>query len=50
MSNIVPFDFDKVLALAVELPGVKIEREEFLQKYFSRKLQEQVAHFPNQAE
>lgn len=36
MSNIVPFDFDfdEVLAVAVELPGVKIEREEFLQKIF----------------
>ena len=35
MSNIVPFDFDEVLAVAVELPGVKIEREEFLQNNFS---------------
>ena len=35
MSNIVPLDFDKVLAVAVELPGVKIEREEFLQNNFS---------------
>lgn len=35
MSNIVPFDFDEVLAVAVEFPGVKIEREEFLQNNFS---------------
>ena len=35
MSNIVPFDFDEVLAVAVELPGVKIEREEFLRNNFS---------------
>lgn len=35
MSNIVPFDFDEVLALAAEFPGVKIEREEFLQNNFS---------------
>ena len=35
MSNIVPLDFDKVLAEAVDLPGVKIEREEFLQNNFS---------------
>lgn len=34
MSNIVPFDFNKVLAGAAEFPGVKIEREEFLQKIF----------------
>lgn len=42
MSNIVPFDFDKVLALAVELPGVKIEREEFLQKYFSSRFDREI--------
>lgn len=35
MSNIVPFDFNKVLAGAAEFPGVKIEREEFLQNNFS---------------
>ena len=35
MSNIVPFDFNEVLAVAVDLPGVKIEREEFLQNNFS---------------
>lgn len=42
MSNIVPFDFDKVLALAVELPSVKIEREEFLQKYFSSRFDREI--------
>ena len=42
MSNIVPFDFDKVLALAVELPGVKIEIEEFLQKYFSSRFDREI--------
>lgn len=42
MSNIVPFDFDKVLALAVELPGVKIEREEFLQKNFSSRFDHEI--------
>lgn len=42
MSNIVPFDFDKVLALAVELPGVKIEREEFLQKNFSSRFDREI--------
>lgn len=42
MSNIVPFDFDKVLALAGELPGVKIEREEFLQKYFSSRFDREI--------
>lgn len=35
MSNIVPFDFNEVLAVAVEFPGVKIEREEFLRNNFS---------------
>lgn len=35
MSNIVPFDFNEVLAVSVEFPGVKIEREEFLQNNFS---------------
>lgn len=44
MSNIVPFDFDfdEVLAVAVELPGVKIEREEFLQKYFSSRFDREI--------
>ena len=35
MSNVVPFDFNEVLAVAAEFPGVKIEREEFLQNNFS---------------
>ena len=35
MSNVVPFDFNEVLAEAAEFPGVKIEREEFLQNNFS---------------
>ena len=34
MSNVVPFDFNEVLAVAAEFPGVKIEREEFLQNNF----------------
>lgn len=36
MSNIVPFDFDfdEVLAVAVELPGVKIERRISSKKFF----------------
>lgn len=42
MSNIVPFDFDEVLAVAVELPGVKIEREEFLQKNFSSRFDREI--------
>ena len=44
MSNIVPFDFDfdEVLAVAVELPGVKIEREEFLQKNFSSRFNREI--------
>ncbi len=36
MSNVVPFDFNDVLAVAVKAPCVKIEREEFLQSNFSR--------------
>lgn len=42
MSNIVPFDFDEVLAVAVEFPGVKIEREEFLQKIFSSRFDREI--------
>lgn len=42
MSNIVPFDFDEVLAVAVEFPGVKIEREEFLQKNFSSRFDREI--------
>ena len=42
MSNIVPFDFNEVLAVAVELPGVKIEREEFLQKNFSSRFNREI--------
>ena len=42
MSNIVPFDFDEVLAVAVEVPGVKIEREEFLQKNFSSRFDREI--------
>lgn len=42
MSNIVPFDFDEVLAVAVELPGVKIEREKFLQKNFSSRFDREI--------
>lgn len=42
MSNIVPFDFDEVLAVAVELPGVKIEREEFLQNNFSSRFDREI--------
>ena len=35
MSNVVPFDFNEILAVATDFPGVKIEREEFLQSNFS---------------
>lgn len=42
MSNRVPLDFNKALAVAVELPGVKIEREEFLQKYFSSRFDREI--------
>ena len=39
MSNIVPFDFDKVLAVAVKAPMVKIDRAEFLKNNFSREVE-----------
>ena len=42
MSNRVHLDFNKALAVAVELPGVKIEREEFLQKYFSSRFDREI--------
>lgn len=42
MSNIVPFDFNKVLAGAAEFPGVKIEREEFLQNNFSSRFDSEI--------
>lgn len=42
MSNVVPFDFDEVLAVAVDLPGVKIEREEFLQNNFSSRFDSEI--------
>lgn len=42
MSNIVPFDFNKVLAGAAEFPGVKIEREEFLQNNFSSRFDREI--------
>lgn len=39
MSNIVPFDFNEVLAVAVKAPMVKIDRAEFLKKNFSREVE-----------
>lgn len=39
MSNIVPLDFDKVLAVAVKAPMVKIDRAEFLKNNFSREVE-----------
>lgn len=39
MSNIVPFDFDEVLAVAVKAPMVKIDRAEFLKNNFSREVE-----------
>ena len=42
MSNRVHLDFNKALAVAVELPGVKIEREEFLQKNFSSRFDREI--------
>lgn len=42
MSNRVHLDFNKALAVAVELPGVKIEREEFLQKKFSSRFDREI--------
>lgn len=36
MSNVVPFDFEEVLAVAVKAPMVKIDRAEFLKNNFSR--------------
>lgn len=39
MSNIVPFDFNEVLAVAVKAPMVKIDRTEFLKKNFSREVE-----------
>jgi len=37
MGNIVPFEFNDVLAEVVKIPGVRIEREEFLKHNFSSK-------------
>lgn len=39
MSNIVPFDFNEVLAVAVKAPMVKIDRTEFLKNNFSREVE-----------
>lgn len=39
MSNIVPFDFDEVLAVAVKAPMIKIDRAEFLKNNFSREVE-----------
>lgn len=39
MSNIVPFDFNEVLAVAVKAPMVKIDRAEFLKNNFSREVE-----------
>lgn len=39
MSNVVPFDFEEVLAVAVKAPMVKIERAEFLKNNFSREVE-----------
>lgn len=39
MSNIVPLDFDKVLAVAVKAPMVKIDRADFLKNNFSREVE-----------
>lgn len=42
MSNIVPFDFNEVLAVAVKAPMVKIDRAEFLKKNFSREVEPKI--------
>lgn len=39
MSNVVPFDFEEVLAVAVKAPMVKIDRAEFLKNNFSREVE-----------
>ena len=39
MSNIVPFDFNEVLAVALKAPMVKIDRAEFLKNNFSREVE-----------
>lgn len=39
MSNVVPFDFNEILAVAVKAPMVKIDRAEFLKNNFSREVE-----------
>ena len=39
MSNVVPFDFNEVLAAVVKAPMVKIDRAEFLKNNFSREVE-----------
>lgn len=39
MSNVVPLDFEEVLAVAVKAPMVKIDRAEFLKNNFSREVE-----------
>lgn len=39
MSNVVPFDFEEALAVAVKAPMVKIDRAEFLKNNFSREVE-----------
>lgn len=44
MSNIVPFDFDEVLAVAVKAPMIKIDRAEFLKNNFSREVEPKMVY------